>query len=188
MTERGHPLGGVSTGKKVFVPNLFSLLGLSFCCWRVRSVRHYSNPSFRLINSGARTAIRSVTHLVLARAWGILFFRQRLPHLWSFLSLAAPNPLWRVQKTFSSGPCSFSLPFRGSRTAVRVQPVFDSRHGRITGKTFSRSLPRWFGGARPSPISYEGLEPTPFPGWRPRSQIYFFMVAPASCGNIRPGS
>jgi hypothetical protein len=36
-TKRGHPLGRVSTGKKVAVPNLFfSSLGLSLCCLRLR--------------------------------------------------------------------------------------------------------------------------------------------------------
>src|SRR5882724_5959257 len=69
----------------------------------------------------------------------VFAFIKSFPSL-SFPSLAAPNPLWRVQKTFSSGPCSFSLKNRGSQTWVRAQPVFDSRHGRITGKSCSRSL------------------------------------------------
>jgi hypothetical protein len=86
----------VSTGKKVFVPNLFSFLGSVHCCLRVRSVRHYSNPSFRRIDSGARTAVRSVTHLVLARAAGILFFLKASP---SF-GLAAPNPLLAGPENF----------------------------------------------------------------------------------------
>ena len=30
--KTGRPLGHVSTGKKIIVPNLFSFLGLSFCC------------------------------------------------------------------------------------------------------------------------------------------------------------
>jgi hypothetical protein len=72
---RARPLGRVSTGKKVFVPNLFSFLGFSLCCPRVRlsgavRTRHFVS----LIPEPPRTAIRSVTHLVLARAPGILFF------------------------------------------------------------------------------------------------------------------
>jgi hypothetical protein len=45
-----------------------------------------------------------------------------------------------IQKTFSAGPCSFStkeLWFPASVCAPVVQPVFDSRHGRITCKTTS---------------------------------------------------
>ena len=41
---RGHPLGRVSAGKEFVVPNVFSFLGSSRCCCRVRSVPHYSNP------------------------------------------------------------------------------------------------------------------------------------------------
>jgi len=52
--EKCHPLGHASTGKKVFVPNLFSFLGSAFYCLTVCSVRHYSNPSFHRIDSGPR--------------------------------------------------------------------------------------------------------------------------------------
>ena len=48
-----------------------------------------------------------------------------------------PNSLPRVQKTFSAGPRSFSfieLWFPGGIAASGVQPVIDSRHGRITYK------------------------------------------------------
>ena len=58
-------------------------------------------------------AIRSVTHLVLARDINKLFFflysKSFLVFVWVFLSInLAPNSLLRVQKTFSAGPCSFS--------------------------------------------------------------------------------
>jgi hypothetical protein len=50
----------------------------------------------------------------------------------------APNPGYsRIQKTFSAGPCSFStreLWFPGRLGAAGVQPVSDSRHGRIACK------------------------------------------------------
>ena len=53
----------------------------------------------------------------------------------------APNPgsTPGIQKTFSAGPCSFNskeLWFPGSGGAPKVQPVIDSRHGRIACKTF----------------------------------------------------
>jgi hypothetical protein len=50
----------------------------------------------------------------------------------------APNPGYsRIQKTFSAGPCSFNtreLWFPGRLVAAGVQPVSDSRHGRIACK------------------------------------------------------
>ena len=48
-----------------------------------------------------------------------------------------------LQKTFSAGPCSFSSKefwFPGSLAASGVQPVLDSRHGRITCKILSATL------------------------------------------------
>src|SRR5436309_3266041 len=71
--QRGRPLGRVSTGKKVFVPNFF-FIGLPFYCRKIHFAAHYPNLSFRrLIPDADRRAIacaetiRSVTHLVLAR-------------------------------------------------------------------------------------------------------------------------
>src|SRR6266498_262223 len=53
-----------------------------------------------------------------------------------------------------------------------VQPVFDSRRGRITCKIFpSACLLRCRNGARLPPISPEGSKPSSFAGWQPRSQI-----------------
>ena len=45
-----------------------------------------------------------------------------------------------------------------------VQPVFDSRHGRITCKTFplEQIIALGSNGARPFPISSEGSKPNPF--------------------------
>ena len=70
---RGRPLGRVSTGKKAFVPNSFFHQANSRCS-KIRFARQYSNLSFRLLISDTYSmghccieAIRSVTHLVLAR-------------------------------------------------------------------------------------------------------------------------
>jgi len=59
---------------------------------------------------------------------------------------ALPNALWRVQKTFSAVPCSFKF----QRTLVRqrrspgrrVQPVADSRSGRIACKMVPQVAPQ----------------------------------------------
>jgi hypothetical protein len=76
-SERGHPLGRVSTGKKNFVPNfLFSnQIRFAHCCPSHPSCTRHSDLSFRrLIPDAPRRAIacaeaiRSVTHLVLALA------------------------------------------------------------------------------------------------------------------------
>src|SRR5207249_4873023 len=80
----------------------------------------------------------------------------------------APNSLLRVQKTFSTGPRSFSLKefwfHQRPSPGVGVQPRFDSRHGRIACK-FSFPSSSTFGakltGARSSPISQKGSKPTP---------------------------
>ncbi len=69
----------------------------------------------------------------------------------------------------------------------RVQPVFDSRHGRIACKTFSPQLPlcRCTGGTRPPPITSAGLDANPNPWLRaalPNSSLH---LALAGCPNIR---
>ena len=63
------------------------------------------------------------------------------PHTWQAAVVLASRPIPAcagIQKTFSAEPCSFStkelwFPSRALRS--RVQPVIDSRHGRITCKT-----------------------------------------------------
>ena len=55
-------------------------------------------------------------------------------------SVLRPSRHWRDQKTFSAGPRSFNskeLWFPGAIAGFGVQPVSDSRHGRITCKMFS---------------------------------------------------
>jgi hypothetical protein len=87
-------------------------------------------------------AIRSVTHLVLAPDRETLFIKSFPVFFFVFLAidLVRPSRFQRDQKTFSAGPCSFrSLELWFGRlhfNGTDVQPVFDSRHGRITGKTF----------------------------------------------------
>ena len=79
-----------------------------------------------------------------------------------------------------------SCGFVGARCqAAAVQPVFDSRHGRIACKlSLAVPLRSKFKGVRPPPISPEGCAPTPFSGWRPRSKIqvliWFWPVAQTS--------
>jgi hypothetical protein len=49
--------------------------------------------------------------------------------------------VWRIPKTFSAGPCSFSSQeFWFAKPRLHVQPLCDSRHGRIAFKAFSLSL------------------------------------------------
>jgi hypothetical protein len=150
--ERGHPLRRVSTGKKASVPNFF-LIGLHTLL--PRSLLHrallepvFSSFDFRsfLAEPLLNEATRSVTHLVLAPDRKCLFIKS-FP---SFLRLScdrlsAPIPLQRDQKTFSTGPCSFSFKSFGfvvaCHQAPNVQPVFDSRHGRIACKILSPTVP-----------------------------------------------
>jgi hypothetical protein len=150
--ERGRPLRRVSTGKKASVPNFF-LIGLHTLL--PRSLLHrallepvFSSFDFRsfLAEPLLNEATRSVTHLVLAPDRKCLFIKS-FP---SFLRLScdrlsAPIPLQRDQKTFSTGPCSFSFKSFGfvvaCHQAPNVQPVFDSRHGRIACKILSPAVP-----------------------------------------------
>ena len=70
-----------------------------------------SIDSGRLLGHCFIEAIRSVTHLVLAPFPKklSLFLLLKASSSLSFLQLnRAPDPLLRVQKTFSAGPCSFS--------------------------------------------------------------------------------
>jgi hypothetical protein len=66
------------------------------------------------------------------------FINKRLPFGKSFVAPAwRPSRQGRDQKTFSSEPRSFSakeLWFPADIAACWIQPVFDSRHGRITCK------------------------------------------------------
>ena len=62
-----------------------------------------------------------------------------------FLSIdRAPNSLWRVQKTFSSGPCSFSLKYFWFADTCRQAPVSNPlvTHGTVESpaKLFSNSF------------------------------------------------
>src|SRR4051794_16398976 len=73
------------------------------------------------------------------------------------------------QKTFSAGPRSFSareLWFPSSVAAAEVQPVCDSRHGRIACKASLSCTRINQQGEQPPPISPEGSLSNPFAGWR----------------------
>ena len=148
-----EPLGDLGSPIRGIVNRQKSIRSQFFSYWAVtavpgRSARSYSNPSFRLLISDAdrraiacAEAIRSVTHLVLAPGPGSFssFLLLITSPSWSFLRLtSAPNPLLRIQKTFSAAPCSFSweeLWFRQNLLpGASVQPVFDSRLGRIACK------------------------------------------------------
>jgi hypothetical protein len=63
----------------------------------------------RVIPFASREAIRSVTHQVLAPDRRLfLFFSLKAVFLFPSFG-PAPNSVFRVQKTFSAGPCSFSF-------------------------------------------------------------------------------
>ena len=70
----------------------------------------------------------------------------------------------------------------------RRQPVIDSRHGRITCKTFSSSSTIAKGEHGRLQSVNEGFAPTPYHGWQPRSQIQCFISLLLGCPNIRLGS
>jgi hypothetical protein len=154
------------------------------------------------VNQCSPEAIRSVTHLGLARLRPMVWWPQfepkgagrTAPALAPSGSVFLVNQViatrvgfgkrvrppvrrpprrFRGQKTFSAGPCSFStgelwFPGRAPR-APKVQPVFDSRHGRITAKAFSLPLVKEQRAAA-SNQSNRAQGPTPFTGWRPLSK------------------
>jgi hypothetical protein len=97
---------------------------------------------------------------------------------------------WRVPKTFSARPCSFSskgIVVRAGLTELpRVQPVFDSRHGRITCKAFLR-LQLFWRGKQPSPISHKGSRSNPS-RWLTAALPNHAAAFTANSGNIRLGS
>ena len=119
----------------------------------IRLARSHSNLSFRRLIPDANRyyyaeAIRSVTHLVLARSGKLCLF---------FLSISFPVfvlvflAINRSAHPASAGPENVqcrSVFIQFLRALVprrlwpgrRVQPVFDSRHGRIAGKTFSKQF------------------------------------------------
>jgi hypothetical protein len=94
----------------------------------------------------------------------------------------APNSVARVQKTFSAEPRSFSLQdhwFLGRRTGP-VQPLLDSRRGRIASKVFFTAFFHAAAGERTHPIRDRGCTPTPFTGLRPLSLNSFNRSGPRS--------
>ena len=161
-------------------PILF-FIGLTLLL-EVRFARHHSNLSFRLSIAEAcrraiacAEAIRSVTHLVLARLGKLCLFSLSRSFPVFVLVFLAINP---SAHPASAGPENVqcrSVFIQFVRALVprrllpgrRVQPVFDSRHGRIACK-FSFPSSSTFGakltGARPSPISQKGSKPTPTSG------------------------
>ena len=103
-----------------------------------------------------------------------------------FLKASPSGPQSRargIQKTFSAGPRSFSFSRYGSQAIQPcAQPVFDSRHGRITFKAAAKVSENH----RLQSV-LRALGPTPFSGWRRLSQIHLLWLC-ASSGNIRFGS
>jgi len=157
--KRGRPLGLASTGKKAFVPNSCSNQVDSLPP-RVGFYSTNSNLSFRLLIpdrfrcvTSPNEAIRSVTHLVLAHKLPgslsvlslSLFFILKASESLSFLVFLAIDS---ARPSRYRGTRKRSVPVRvhsvdksygfvGARCqAAAVQPVFDSRHGRIACKTF----------------------------------------------------
>jgi hypothetical protein len=97
-----------------------------------------------------------------------------------------PSRHRRAQKTFSAGPCSFrELWFPESIAACRVQPVFDSRHGRIACKV-SFSCTAKIGGRAAASNQSGGLLVQPFYWLAAALEIQlFFFVWVANSGNMR---
>ena len=76
-----------------------------------------------------------------------------------------PSRHRRDQKTFSAGPRSFNskeLWFPGSIPASGVQPVSDSRHGRITCKAYLSCVKIKGKESRRLQSNHRALGPTPF--------------------------
>lgn len=59
-------------------------------------------------------------------------------------SALRPSRRKRDQKTFSPGPCSFNTKELWFRQKRQVQPVFDSRHGRITANCLRAALVKFW--------------------------------------------
>jgi hypothetical protein len=167
LAKGGHPLGQVSTGKKVSVPK-FCLSSGRLVPPGVRFFRSYSNPSFRLVDSGAVSleAVRSVTHLVLALGTGSLFLLLKSFPVRGLSCEPPPRP------TRNRGSRKHSVPVRVHSiykelwfAGCGAQPVCDSRHGRIAVKKSSTPSPLRCGGERGRLQSNQrARRPTPFPG------------------------
>ena len=154
----------------------------SFC-------RPNSNPSFRLIDSGSpRTAIRSVTHLVLALGRVACSHlrterNQQVALAWfppaRFLGHLFLMPAARFCQAARRAPTAAAAAARKRSVPGRVHAVFkksgswaaragpvqhlvDSRRGRIASKFIFHSQFLFAGaGERAHPISPAGLTPTP---------------------------
>ena len=134
---RGHPLGRVSRGKKAAVPNFFFFSFGRRSATETRLCQAGLEPVISSFDSGPirQAAIRSVTHLVLARAKSLF---QSSPgatccQVGSGAQLATASP--------ENVQCrSVFIQFVDSGSPVTccqvpgVQPVCDSRPGRIAGK------------------------------------------------------
>ena len=119
---------------------------------------------------------------------GLLHLR---PRSWQAAVALASRPIPAysgIQKTFSAGPCSFStreLWFPGSAWgAPGVQPLLDSRHGRIAWKTLSSPFLK--NREPPPPISPVAPVSNTCPGWRRLSKISSFSLLVSSGGPPLP--
>ena len=142
--NKGSPIRVNGQVAKDIVPN-FSFLGSFPYCLRVRFVRPYSNPSFRLVDSAPPTGGGSVSHPSGSSTCGgesFSLLKTSPPLVFlpndhrARLVLASPE---NVQCRSVLIQCLRVMVRVRRLTGTRVQPVFDSRHGRIADKIFSRS-------------------------------------------------
>ena len=101
----------------------------------------------------------------------------------------SPNSLLRVQKTFSAGPRSLNskeLWVSGGLGASEVQPVSDSRHGRIACKVSLSYVNLKYQENRRLQSTHRALGPTPLLAGGGSLNHLVFLVA--NSGNIRDAS
>ena len=201
--KRGQPLGHLSNRKRRCRP-ILSKPVIAAALQTSSAGRH--KPGFSSLNRNTSRfpgeAIRSVSHLVLARdelmsrlnhnsngkertgrllpgSLRLGFFGQPLYYhtrwFWQARSPARrPSRHRRDQKTFSAGPRSFNskeLWFPGSVTASGVQPVADSRHGRIACKVSLSCTKINLKESRRLQSNHRARLSNPFTGWRRLSKF-----------------
>jgi hypothetical protein len=138
----GHPLGQLSTGKTLLSSIFFLEFFLAakvFFTGRIRSL-HF----VRLIRAASCEAIRSVTHQVLARYGQLGLFAFFLNAVFVFSSFLPSRPTRFSESRKHSVPSRVHLVFKihgsGAAGAGPVQPLLDSRHGRIASKFISTAF------------------------------------------------
>jgi len=140
LRATGHTLRGTDSSLRFRSVNR---TGVGIAAATIRSVSHMGLASFLVAASTGQNyepkgAWQKPWLPPVRFSWSTVL----LPHAPAFgqrarASTRRPSRLRRDQKTFSAGPRSFTVSelwFPGSGTLTGVQPLVDSRHGRIADK------------------------------------------------------